>query len=502
MQGDGETSTLFELRGISKQFPGVKALDNVNFDLNRGEVHALVGENGAGKSTLIKILSGAYRPDGGTLHIEDYTTNRLTPAHARQLGIFTIYQENTLMPNLSVAENIFLGQEPKSGPGIFNWKTANAQSEELLERLNIKISPRLAARKLGIAEQQAVQICRALVLNSKVIVMDEPTASFGRNEIENLFNIIRSIKDLGKGVVFISHHLDEVFEISDRITVLRDGQYIATHPIGEVTREMLISEMVGRDVSMAQKSEGHTVGDSLLEVKNFNWGNRVKNVSFTVRQGELLGIYGLVGAGRTELAKLMIGAARRDSGSLIFNGNTLDTSSPLRSIRSGVCLITEDRRQTGLFIGRNVKDNITIAGLSRTKGPLIDLKQDRDYASRFVDDLNIKTPGVFSPVKNLSGGNQQKVVLAKWLHASCRIYIFDEPTRGVDVGAKEEIYRLFAQLIQEGKIILVFTSDLEELLHISDRILIMRDGRISAELTGAERTQEAVLGNCLEEKTI
>ena len=495
----GEIAALLKMCGISKQFPGVKALDGVSFDLHKGEVHALVGENGAGKSTLIKILSGAYRPDSGTLHLEDYQAHRLTPVQARQRGIFTIYQENILVPDLSVAENIFIGQEP-GGRGAFDWKTAYVRSEEMLQQLNVRVSPWIPARRLGIAEQQAVQICKALVLQSKVIIMDEPTASFGRKEVENLFSIIRSLKALGKGIVFISHHLDEVFEISDRITVLRDGKHVATHPTSQVYREALISEMVGRPFSMNEKKERLAPGECALEALDFCWKNRIHNVSFTVRQGEILGIYGLVGAGRTELAKLMIGSVKRDSGKLIYNGRELDTSTPLRSLRSGVCLITEDRQQTGLFIGRDVKENITIAGLSRTRGPIIRPGQDRDTARKFVDSLNIKTPSIFTIVKNLSGGNQQKVVLSKWLHASCQIYLFDEPTRGVDVGAKEEIYRIFEQLLREGKIIVVFTSDLEELLHISDRVLIMRDGRVSAEFTGDGCTQKAVLSSCLEGK--
>jgi ribose transport system ATP-binding protein len=488
---------ILQIKNISKAFPGVQALTDVNFDLKRGEVHAIVGENGAGKSTLIKILAGAYQPDCGEIFVEGQCVGKLNPRKANQLGIHTIYQENTLVPDITVAENVFLGEELTDKLHFMHWKRTYNETEKILEKIHIRIDPHTTAGKLGVAGQQAVQIAKALVHEGKIIVMDEPTSSFGKKEIDNLFDIIRSIQAQGKSVIYISHHLDEVFDIADRITVLRDGHYINTFMTGEVNRSILINNMVGRDFSSFYNREAVEIGEESFRVENLGRGKAVHDVSFSARRGEILGIYGLVGAGRTEMARLIFGVDRKDSGKVFIYGKDVTPNKPGDAIKHGMCFITEDRRKSGLVVNHNIKTNITLPGLSYFKGVFINLLKEDKVAEKYMAELKIKAPSIYHIVSHLSGGNQQKVVVAKWLFTNSEIYLFDEPTRGIDVGAKEEIYKICVMLAKQGKTVVLITSDMEELLSMSDRILIMRDGTISAELSKAEATQSRVLSESL-----
>jgi ribose transport system ATP-binding protein len=497
MKPSSDNDLILKIQSITKTFPGVKALTDVNFDLKRGEIHAIVGENGAGKSTLIKILSGAYQPDGGELFVEGQNIGRLNPRKANELGIHTIYQENTLVPYMTVAENVFLGEELTNKLHIMRWKRTYRETEKILKELNINIDSASMAGTLGIAEQQAVQIAKALVHEGKIIIMDEPTSSFGKREIDNLFNIIRTIKAQGKSVIYISHHLDEVFEIADRITVLRDGRYIATFNKDEVNRSLLINNMVGRDISAFYQKETVPIGVESFRVENMCRGNSVKSVSFSANKGEILGIYGLVGAGRTELARLIFGVDKRDSGKVFMYGKEITPKNPKDAIKQGLCFITEDRRKSGLVVHHSIKSNITLPGLNKFKGLFLNLFKEDKIAEKYMQDLRIKAPNVYHIVSNLSGGNQQKVVIAKWLFSSSEVYLFDEPTRGIDVGAKEEIYKICVSLVKEGKTVILITSDMEELLSMSDRILIMREGMITAELNKSEALQNRVLSESI-----
>ena len=483
---------ILTLTGISKMFPGVRALDNVDFELLPGEVHGICGENGAGKSTLIKILSGAYRPDGGEIVFEGETLHSLTPVTAFDLGIHTIYQENTLIPYLTVAENLHVGQEPLKG-FLVDWKTMYSETENTIERLKINIDPKSLCVNLGIAEQQAVQIAKALMRNCKVIVMDEPTSSFGKAEIDNLFRIIRMLREKGKSIIYISHHLDEVFEIADRITVLRDGKHIRTFNAKEVDKVTLIDNMVGRSLSGVYEKDGITVGEEAFRVEGLSRGNVVKDVSFSARRGEILGIYGIVGAGRTELARLIFGVDKKTSGKVFINGKDVTPKTPEEAIKAGLAFITEDRRKSGLILIQSIENNIVLPFLRQLKGFFVMPKNVETLGRRMMGELKIKAPSGRTVVENLSGGNQQKVVVAKWLNADADVYIFDEPTRGIDVAAKKELYNICIDLIKQNRTIIFITSDMEELLSMSDRVLVMRDGRIAAEIQKSDITQSSVL---------
>lgn len=483
---------ILTLSGITKVFPGVRALDNVNFVLRPGEVHGICGENGAGKSTLIKILSGAYRPDSGEIVFEDQILQRLTPLAAFNLGIHTIYQENTLIPYLTVAENLHVGQEPGKG-GFVQWKTMFNDTEDAIERLKININPKSLCVDLGIAEQQTVQIAKALTHNCKVIIMDEPTSSFGKAEIDNLFRIIRMLREEGKSVIYISHHLDEVFEIADRITVLRDGKYINTFNAKEVDKSTLIDNMVGRSLSGVYEKAGITIGEEAFRVEGLSRGKVVKDVSFSARRGEILGIYGMVGAGRTELARLIVGVDKKSSGKVFVHGKDVSPKTPEHAIKAGIAFITEDRRKSGLVIIQSIENNIILPSLRHFKGAFIFPKSVETVGKRMMGELQIRAPSEKTVVENLSGGNQQKVVVGKWLNANADVYIFDEPTRGIDIAAKKEMYNICINLIKQNKTIIFITSDMEELLLMSDRVLVMREGRIAAEIQKNEITQSRVL---------
>ena len=485
---------VLKLANISKTFPGVTALSGVNFELQRSEVHAIVGENGAGKSTLIKILSGAYEHDSGEIVFEGQVIPKMTPEKSAELGIHTIYQENTLVPYLSVAENIFLGQEETTGKiGLINWKSLYSKAGNIMNRLKMDVNPYALCVDLGIAAQQAVQIAKALANDCKVVVMDEPTASFGKTEIDNLFNIIRMLQSEGKSVIYISHHLDEVFEIASRITVLRDGIYINTFNREEVDKGTLINNMVGRDLSGFYHKESVEIKDAAFRVEGMSQADVVKNVSFEAHRGEILGVYGMVGAGRTNLARLIFGVDKADTGKVFLDGHEITPKTPRDAIGAGLSFITEDRRRSGIIVIQSIENNVVLSALHKFKNLIVKPGDVERIGAHYMEELNIKAPGSKTLAMNLSGGNQQKVVVAKWLYADAEVYIFDEPTRGIDVGAKAEIYRICVNLAKQGKVLIFITSDMEELLSMSDRILIMRQGEITAELKKQEATQSRVL---------
>ena len=484
---------ILKMNNISKTFNTVKALNSVSFSLNEGEVHCIVGENGAGKSTFIKILSGAYGPDSGEILLFGEEYKCLTPSQARSLGIQTIYQETNIIPEMSVMENVFLGIENKKGKAFIDFKKTRERTIELIKQLNIKIDPNVIVNKLGVAEKQVVQIVKALATNTRILIMDEPTASFGRKEIEVLLNLVRTIKERGTSIIYISHHLEEVFEIADRVTVLKDGEVVANHCSADISEENLVCEMVGRDASLFYKKEKHEIGEKVLEIKDFKKGKKVKNVSLSLRKGEILGIAGMVGSGRSELARLICGADKRDSGELYVNNRKVKIANPKEGIRNGICLLPEDRKKDGGILDCDIKDNILIAAINRDIKFFINPKNEESIGDKYIKKLMIKTPSPKQLLKYLSGGNQQKVVIAKWLHANTDIFIFDEPTRGIDIGAKEEIYKLMTSLVKSGKAILMISSDMPELIAMSDKVIVMRNGEIQAELQGARINEETIL---------
>lgn len=490
-----QSETCFlELKNISKSFAGVPALRNVSLQIRKGEVHALCGENGAGKSTLIKILSGVYQPDNGDILIQGQKIKNVTPQSANKMGIYAVYQENALVGTLSVAENIYLNKQFKQpGTNIVDWSRTYEEAGRLIEKLKINIDPYVRCNTLGIAGQQAVQIVKALAQEFEVLILDEPTASFGKAEIDNLFRIINLLRDEGKSIIYISHHIDEVFEIANKITVIRDGEVICTEAASDINKTKLINYMIGREATTIYEKSAYEIGALGFSVQCMSRSNMVKNVSFDVHYGEILGIYGMVGAGRTELARLIFGVDQRDSGRVFLHGKDVTPSSPKHAIKAGIAFLTEDRRQSGLVINKSIEDNIILPSLNLLRGLFLKVSSVREIALELMQKLGIKAPNSQSETKNLSGGNQQKVVVAKWLNTKADVFLFDEPTRGIDVGAKGEIYKLCNDLARQGKIIVFITSDMEELLCISDRVLIMREGKLVAELTNSEITQSRVL---------
>lgn len=489
--------TLLKLVGISKSFPGVKALKDVHLEVKRGEIHALLGENGAGKSTLMKILSGAYSLDEGEIYWEGQRIHIQNPRSAQDLGIAIIYQEFNLVPQLSIAENVWIGREPMtSGPiPLIDWDTANARTADLLKRINLDLDPKQPVQGLGVAMQQMVEIVKALSLNAKLLIMDEPTSALSDTEITQLYKIMRDLKSEGVSVIFISHHLEEVFEICDRGTVLRDGEYIATVNIADVTRDELIKLMVGRTLDQQYPKQAGVPGENALEVTGLNWRGRLKDINFHARTGEILGIAGLVGAGRTEIVKAIFGAFPVDSGTIKVFGKPVKIKSPKDAIGAGIGLLPEDRKQEGLVLLLSVGDNVSMSSLSKLLGRfgLINLNAEKNLIKDFVKKMRIVTPSTQQQVQNLSGGNQQKVVLAKWLASQSKVLIFDEPTRGIDVGAKVEVYNLMNELVRQGVAVIMVSSEMPELLGMSDRILVVHEGEIAREFTRDEFDQEKIL---------
>ncbi|MFZ4615973.1 MAG: sugar ABC transporter ATP-binding protein [Rectinemataceae bacterium] len=486
---------ILEMKGISKSYPGVKVFEDFDFDLRRGEVHCICGENGAGKSTLIKMLSGAHSPDKGAIYFNGASVHDLTPRSAMMMGIQTIYQEHNFFPLLTVVENLFAGSEINNGLIISKPKMV-AKAQEILDYLHSDISPHDVVGKLGSGAQKIVEIAKALVQDSRVIILDEPTASFSQTEIDHLFEVIKRLVSNGMSVIYISHHLEEVFVLADRVTVIRDGRKVSTAPVGAVTEQTLIRDMVGRDVSLFYQRAHFPIGEVVFEARKLK-GNGVTDVSLDLRKGELLGVAGMVGSGRTELADLLFGARRAEGGEILIGGKKVDFRTPLAAIRHRLCYITEDRQASGLFLKHPLSMNIPIVSYVRTRTPFALPSVDVKESERYVMTLGIMTPGVFQIAMLLSGGNQQKVVLAKWFMTNAEIFIFDEPTRGIDVGAKEEIYKIMIGLLEQGKSIIMISSDMPELIAMSDRVVVMRGGKLVARIDKEGISEEAILKHAI-----
>lgn len=477
-----------------KSFPGVKALRKVDLTLGSGEVLALIGENGAGKSTLMKVLGGAQPCEEGVIDIDGQAVALLTPMDSRQAGVAVIYQEFNLVPGLTAVENIFLGKEV-TRLGFVARKQERQQAARLFQRLGVEIDLDVPCRRLTTAQQQLVEIAKALAFDARIIVMDEPSAALTSHEVERLFVIIRDLKSRGIGIIYISHRLDEIFAITDRVTILRDGQNVAERPIGQITKNEMIEMMVGRELKDEFPPRDVTIGAARLEVTGLRRGNAVQDVSFSVRRGEILALAGLVGAGRTETVRLIFGADRREAGEIRLDGRTLAIRSPRDAIASGIGLLTEDRKLQGLVLSHSVRDNFALPNLNRLSWHgCVALRRTREEFGRYVNQLRIRIPHQEQRASNLSGGNQQKVVLAKWLARNCDVLIFDEPTRGIDAGAKFEIYLLMNELAAQGKAIIMISSELPEVLGMADRILVMHAGRITGQIEDVRRaTQEQIM---------
>lgn len=488
---------LVRMEGIDKSFPGVHALDQCRFELRAGEVHALCGENGAGKSTMMKVLAGIYPKDRGRIIFKGHEVEIPNPRAARNLGISIIHQELSLVRHLTVAQNIFIGREPRRGLGlIVDDDRINSQTEELFERLHLKLDPRARIMDLTVANQQMVEIARALSLQTSVLIMDEPTAALTDAEITTLFGFIRRLREEGVGIVHISHRLEELKQISDRVTVMRDGRYVDTVNTADVSIDRIITMMVGRTIFEAAPEVPQTPNEEVvLDVRRLSRGRELRDVSLQLRRGEILGLAGLVGAGRTEVARAIFGADPIDSGEIYLKGRQVHVRTPHDAVRHGIGYLSEDRKRYGLALGLDVEMNTVLGTLSRfiTWLGWVRPRATRSVAERQVKQLAIKTPSLQQKVQNLSGGTQQKVVVAKWLVADAEVLMFDEPTRGIDVGAKSEIYRLLNDLAHQGKAILMISSELPEILRMSHRILVMCEGRITGELSASEANQETIM---------
>ncbi|HAJ38110.1 MAG TPA: D-xylose ABC transporter ATP-binding protein [Chloroflexi bacterium] len=480
------------LKNITKQYPGVLALDRVSLDFVQGEVHALLGENGAGKSTLIKVIAGAIEPDAGVIQIGAQQYTQMNPHLARSLGVEVIYQEFNLAPSLSVAENIFLGD--KTGRGILIDKKVMVQrAREVFKQFAIDIDPHALVRDLPSAQQQIVEIAKAVSKNVRILIMDEPTAPLTVSEVDSMFEIVRQLKARGVTILYISHRLEEIFRIADKVSVLRDGRYIATRATAATNRKELISLMVGRELKESYPARTVAPREVALEVRHLS-GNGDEDISFSVRKGEILGLSGLVGAGRTELARVIFGAEPAESGEILLEGRPVQIRSPQDAINLGIGLIPEDRKHQGVFLDMDIKWNISFTQVRQlSRYAVVDGRRETTLAEKFRNLLRIKTPSLEQQVKNLSGGNQQKVVLAKSLAAQSKVLIFDEPTRGIDVGAKQEIYNLMCALADDGLAIIMISSDMEELLGMADRILVLCEGRIAGEVPRAQFNQNLIL---------
>ncbi len=485
-------SPLLEMRGITKRFPGVTALDGVDFELEKGEVHVILGENGAGKSTLIKMLSGAYHPDEGEILLDGQRVDISSAAVAQALGISTIYQEFNLVPQLTVAENIFLGRQPRRF-GLVDHQKMRNEAQKTLERIQVRVDPGALVSDLGVAQRQMVEIAKALSLEARLLIMDEPTAALSGQEVARLFEIVRGLKEEEVGVIFISHHLEEVTEVGDRVTVLRDGKFVDRVP-ATTDHSELVRMMVGRSIEEQFPRRRPEIGEVLLDVKNLSRAGVLEDISFQVRAGEVVGIAGIVGAGRTELARAIFGVDPLDAGEVWVEGRRMERSDPREAKHRGIGFVTEDRQGQGIVQPLSVAENLALASLGRdtTRG-LVNRREQLGRAEKMIEELNIRTPGPEQEVRYLSGGNQQKVVIGKWLLADSKVLIMDEPTRGIDVGAKVEIYELMNELTRWGAAILMISSDLPEVLGMSDRILVMGGGSIMGELPVEKATQERVM---------
>jgi len=499
---DGAAGELLAMRGIGKSFPGVRALDGVDLTLRGGEVLALVGENGAGKSTLIKMLGGAHRPDEGEIRIDGEPAAIHSASDAQEAGIAVIYQEFNLVPQLTVAENLFLGRE-RTRFGLVDAASEREAALRWLRRIGLDVDPDRRCGRLTIAQQQAVEIAKALTMDARILVMDEPSAVLTGQEVERLFRIVRELRDAGLGIIYISHRLEEVDELADRYLVLRDGRAVGTGDVAEISREQLIEQMVGRPLEEEFPARQAEPGEERLRVEGLRRGQEVRDVSFSARAGEIVGFAGLVGAGRTETMRLVAGADRREAGEIFVDGKRVRARDPRDAIAAGICLLSEDRKGEGLVPGETAVRNFGLPNLRRfsRSGWLLEREERAEFGD-YARDLALRVSSPDQPVLELSGGNQQKVVLAKWLARHTDVVLFDEPTRGIDVGAKFEIYQLMNRLASQGKAVVMVSSELPEILGMSDRIVVMRGGRIVGEIAnGPETTQERVLDLAMREET-
>ncbi|XOK59433.1 sugar ABC transporter ATP-binding protein [Paenibacillus elgii] len=489
------TTYLLEMNDISKSFPGVRVLDQVTFNLTGGEVHALMGENGAGKSTLMKILGGIHRRDGGTVILKGTPCEIASPSMAQSLGIAMIHQELNLIPHLTVMENIFLGREFTYGrSGMINWGKMRQESVRFLSQLGLSIDPGIIAGELSVGQQQMIEIAKALSMNAEILVLDEPTAALTDREIEALFTVIESLKAKGVGMIYISHRMEEIFRICDRVTVMRDGHTVGTDRVADTNIDKLVKMMVGREIKDRFPKIDVAVGEPKLEINGLSLPGKLQDISFAVRSGEIVGIAGLMGAGRTELAKALFGVTPARQGEIRVDGRPVAIRKPVDAIRAGIALVTEDRKDEGLLLNLSVKDNISLPNLKDVSSfGFVSSSKETGISDRLISQLLIKTPNGEQKVSSLSGGNQQKVVIGKWLETNPQVFILDEPTRGVDIGAKKEIYDLMNQLVSRGVAILMISSELPEVLGMSDRILVMHEGRIAGEFARGEATQEKIM---------
>jgi ABC-type sugar transport system, ATPase component len=487
---------ILELVDIKKEFPGAKALDGVSIGLIRGEIHALVGENGAGKSTLMKILSGIYKPTSGKIFLEGKEIILNNTKQAQELGITIIHQEFSLIPYMNTVDNIFLGREIRKSNGLLDKKLMKEKAKELLKRIDVEVDLDKTVDDLSVAEKQFIEIAKAISVNAKFLILDEPTAPLTEGEAKHLFNLMRTLKANGVTMIFISHHMDEIFEIADRFSVIRDGKWIGTESIDQVTEGEIIHMMVGRELKDTFPERACIEDDRevILEVKNLK-NKRIKNVSFKLHKGEILGISGLVGSGRSEVVRALIGADKTEKKEIFIKGKKVNINAPNDALNLGIALIPEDRKNQGLVLESSIKNNISLSGFNKivNKLNLINRAKEVSEVNKYVTSLGIKTSSIERLVKNLSGGNQQKVVIAKCLNTECEILIFDEPTRGIDVGAKAEIYKLMTELVSKGISIIMISSELPEVLGMSDRILVMCKGEITGEIYAEEANQEKIM---------
>ena len=482
-----------ELHGISKRFAATQALDDVSLELLPGEIHALVGENGAGKSTLVKILAGVYQPDSGTIRLDGEAVQIHGPARARTLGIAVVHQEPRLFPDLTVAENVFIGHAPSGRFGTIDWRRTRQDAQALFKQLDVQFDVGALVRGLSMADQQLIEIAKSLSVDARVLILDEPTASLSAHEVDRLFTIVRRLRDRGVAILFVSHRLDEVFKLSDRATVFRDGRHVITRATAELTTADLVRYMVGRTVSLFPKV-GTPVGDVLLEVSGLSRVGVFRDISFSVRAGEIVGFAGLVGAGRTEVARVLFGIDQPDRGEILLAGKRVSFASPSAAMHAGIAYLPEDRHQEGLVLDFSIAQNVTLPIMTRLfPRLLVHASDERDVANEYTEQFSVRMTGVDQPAGALSGGNQQKVVLAKWLASKPRILILDEPTRGIDIGAKVEVHRIISELAASGLGIILISSDLPEVLAMSDRIVVLHEGRLTAEIARDQATPERVM---------
>lgn len=485
---------IVELSGIAKQFGSVYALRNVELTLYPGEVHALLGENGAGKSTLVKMLAGIHRPDAGTFKVHGEAVELHTPTQSRELGIAVVHQEPMLFPDLDVAENVFMGRHPRDRFNRIDWRLMYREVEELLASLDVSISSHAPVKGLSVAEKQLVEIAKALSLQARVLVLDEPTAALSGHEVDELFAIVKRLRERGVAILFVSHRLEEVFAIADSVTIFRDGTYIVTKPIGEINTEEIIKYMVGRELSNLFPKGDATIGDVVLEVEHLTRPGVFRDVSFQLHQGEILGFAGLIGAGRTEIARVLFGVDRAESGEIKLKGKSIQVRSPRAAMKQGIAYVPEDRHQYGLVLDFSIASNITLPILQQvSRLGMVSGRQEQTIANNYSHQFNVRSSGIQQLTKALSGGNQQKVVLSKWLATNPTVLILDEPTRGIDVGAKAEVHRIISDLASEGLAIILISSELPEVLAMADRVMVMHEGRVTGTFARSEATQENVM---------